>query len=169
MTIQNANVNGKPEIPVISAHTEETILNALRILHGAIATYGNAFPAFEEMAGAGDSRERIASRALRAVNALHQHRQEEKVRAFRQGVKEVIVPYLETQQAAREQFLALPKEVRQFMPAFPTDAYIPFEAVSEVFPSGTNPDMAVKMLHQMGYKVSKKEGKAYVVVALPTR
>ena len=165
MNAPNATVT----LPVIDDTTEAYIVSALETMYDAVRNYGKPLPPLADLLADPNGRERIVSRGNRALIALHEHRKEEKVRAFRQGVSEVVSPYIEAQSAAREQFLALPKEVRQFMPSFPTSAYIPLDAVASVFPAGTAEAHMVSMLHTLKYKVSKKDSKSFIVAELPTR
>lgn len=164
------------QLPIISEATEQRIQDALGMLHAAVANYGAPLPAFDDMLadlGKGTDKSldltRITNRAHKALTALQTDRKEQKVKAFRQGVADAIAPYIQTQSEARAQFMALPKEVRQFMPTFPTSVTIPVEAVSQVFAQGTAVTDQVKMLHTMGYKVSKKDNKFSMVVELPTK
>jgi hypothetical protein len=175
--IMNTNTNAANvvKLPIISDVSEERILDALRTLHSVIGTYGAALPDFDDMladVGQGTDQAlnlgRITNRAHKALTALQQHRKEEEVRAFRQGVKEALQSAIEVQGAARDAFLALPKEVRQFMPSFPTTVVVPVSDMSDVFPTGTPIEAQVKLLHTMGYKVSKKDKAYHIVTELPT-
>lgn len=169
------NASNVVKLPIISDMSEERILDALRTLHSEIGTYGAALPSFDDMVadvGQGTDRAldlaRITNRAHKALGALTSHRKEEEVRAFRQGVKEALASAIELQGKARDAFLALPKEVRQFMPSFPTSVVVPVSDMSDVFPTGTPIEAQVKILHTMGYKVSKKDKTYSIVTELPT-
>jgi hypothetical protein len=164
-------------LPLIDSTTEEEILTALRALHGAVAAHGAQFPSFDAMLAdaaspSGDKGlliERIASRAYRALGALNVARREERIAKFRQGIADVVSPYVDEKKEARDAFLALPSGVRKFLPAFGSTVEIPVEAVSSVFPSGTPVESMVKVLHGLNYKISKTAGKLHIVAELPTK
>jgi hypothetical protein len=156
-------------LPIISDHTEETIHTALRMLHGALATYGNAFPSFEDMLTESTQRERITNRANRALSALSTHRREAAVAKFRSGVAEVVSPYVADAVTARAAFLTLPAEVRRFMPSFPSTVSVPVSEVAHIFGEGTPETHIVKALHTLGYKVSKKDNTYHIVAELSSK
>ena len=87
MTIQNATQS----LPVISDATEAHIITALELMYDQVRGYGKPLPPLAEILADANGRERVVNRANRALTALHEHRKEEKVRAFRQGV-----PYVDT-------------------------------------------------------------------------
>lgn len=151
-------------LPIISDEDEAQIVAALAKLHAVIGNYGNPLPKLEEALADDAQRQRITNRAHKAIGALVNHRREEKVRAFRQGVADVVSPYVADAKTARTHFLAMPKEVRAFIPAFPSTVSIPVSEVASVFPTGTSEEHMNKFLHQLGYKLAKKE-KAYYIVA----
>lgn len=164
-------------LPLIDSTTEEEILTALRALHGAVAAHGAQFPSFDLMvadaaAPSGDKAlliERIASRAYRALGALNVARHEERIAKFRQGVADIVSPFVSEKSEARAEFLALPQSVRKFLPAFGSTVEIPVEAVASVFAAGTPLEAMVKVLHGLNYKLSKSGGKLNIVAELPTK
>ena len=91
MNAPNATVT----LPVIDDTTEAYIVSALETMYDAVRNYGKPLPPLADLLADPNGRERIVSRGNRALIALHEHRKEEKVRAFRQGVSEVVFPYIE--------------------------------------------------------------------------
>lgn len=169
MSNTTSNAKSAP-LPIISENAALNIQDALDRLYSIVSTYGSPLPSFADMMSDKEGRERILARAGRAYTARVEYLKQEEVRAFRQGVTDAVQPHIEVQSAAREQFLALAKEVRHYMPAFPTTVRVPVSEVSHIFPSGTSVESQVKYLHTMGYKVSKGADKTYsLAVELPVR
>jgi hypothetical protein len=165
MTIQS----NTPELAVISDAAEEQIISAFRTLHTVVSLYGSKpLPSFDDMVGDSAQRDRIASRANRAMSALSAHRREATVAKFRAAVADIVAPYVQEATTARATFLSLPKEVRSFMPSFPSSVSVPLTAVAEVFP-GVAEAVQVKYLHTLGYKVSKKDNAYHIVAELSSK
>ena len=156
-------------LPIISDDQEAEIVSALAKLHGVVSNYGAPLPKLDEALADDAQRQRITNRAHKAIGALLNHRREEKVRAFRQGVADVVGPYVAEARTARTHFLSMPKEVRAYMPAFPSTVQIPVSEVASVFPTGTSEEHMNKFLHQLGYKLAKKEKAYYIVAELDTK
>jgi hypothetical protein len=165
-----------PVLPVISEETETVIVDALSALHTALASYGAPLPEFQAMIDTVGTNStdraldaaRITTRAFRALAALSAHRREEKVRAFREGVSEIVQGKVDDALVAKAHIDALPKEARAFLPPFPTVVHVAVSDVSPVFPQGTPEADMIKFLHQLGYKLGKnvKDKASYIIAEL---
>jgi hypothetical protein len=152
-------------LPIISDDNEGTLLSALATLHGVVATYGVALPAFDKCEA--DEWERIASRTVRALRAKGKARQEAAVAHIRGQVAEIVTPYLDEARKARSIFLTLPAEVRKMMPQFPPSVNIPIDAFVGVFPTGTPVEKQMGALRTLNYTVGKgQQGAPFVKVDL---
>lgn len=152
---------------VITNSTETDIVSAFAILHDAVlkgiiqvekkATFDVDFT----KCGREDYKY-LADMARELLAAKAKDRWEQAIAAKRQGVLGVVNTYMSAAQTAKEQFDALPDNVRQFM-SFPSNVTIPFSALSQFWGEGTtNADM-IKDLKSLSYTVAEKEKDSYVI------
>jgi len=168
MNAPNATVS----LPVISEEKEALIKEALENLHMLLGTYGSPLPEFSKMVAdigtnSGDRQldiSRVTGRAVKALAALSAHRREEKVRAYRDGVEEIVSGKVSDARAAKATIDAMPAAQRAFLAPFPTEVWVNVADISPVFPQGTPETDMLKFLQQLGYKLGKRE-KTYHVVA----
>jgi hypothetical protein len=163
--------NATPALPVISEQTEALVKEALETLHTVLGTYGSPLPEFSRMmadigTNSGDralDAGRITNRAIKALAQLSSHRREEKVRAFREGVEEIVSGKVADAKAAKATIDAMPAAQRAFLPAFPKEVWVAVSDVAPVFPTGTPETDMYKFLQQLGYKLGKQNKVMHIV------
>jgi hypothetical protein len=156
---------------LINEETESRILAALRMLHGAVALYcpssdDKPLPAFDTMQQDNDARRMITGRMHHALTTLQAHREEEEVRHLRQGVKDILEPYVvdfRTAKAAYDTAMqSVPQAMRTYIKPFDPTLEVPLSEFSGVFPAGTDIARQIKALKKMGYTIGKS-GESFAV------
>jgi hypothetical protein len=164
MNTQSANtavVVNKPALPVILPATRETILDAIRVLYSVVAGRGENLPSWDAC-GLPEC-DRIVTRAYKALEQFEKHAKEERIAQFRQGCKEVCIPYIKEAHKAAEEFSALSPTLKA-MVRLPENVSVPVASFGDVFPQGTD---AVKLLKDLGFTVAKKGETFSVLLPFP--
>ena len=163
---------------IISDTSEERILEALEALYNITYTYktdkegpgAEVLPSFATCKGDESFRRRITGRAHAALAVLEAHRKEQKVAAFRQGAREVILPYIETHRADMAEYASLSSSMKAKMGPFPTAVTIPVSDFAHIFATGTTVGSMVGTLKDLGYTLSKGKGDTFNVrVEVPVK
>jgi len=91
-------------------------------------------------------------------------RRENRVAGIRAAIQGVVDTYMVAARKAKEQFDALPAEVRQFVAAFPATVKIPLSDIRACFPQGASDKEVFADLDYMSYKVTEMTTKGVVIV-----
>lgn len=156
-------------LPIVSEEVAAEITSAFHNLYRLLAGYSSTAPLTMSVESTGrDEWERVAARGLSALKARQVYIQEQAVAQFRQGVRDAIAPHIDTAREDKAEYDSLSPTLKARVGAFQTHILVPLSDVSEVFPQGTQIPAQVKMLTDMGYKVSKSTAGAYSLrVELP--
>jgi len=159
MTTSTTINSSSAVVTTISQDEADTLTSALEVLFGVVKSQGADLGRFDSEDC--EQAEKVCVRTLKALINLQAAKKEEKVRMFRAGVQKGCDTYMELAQAEKQEFddMSVALRNRLGLTSFPNTVAIPLGALVACFPSGTAQESMIKILHDMGQKVSKdKEG-----------
>lgn len=153
---------------VINAEQAERIQTALRALYSVAGGGDSGLPdSFDKCSP--DDREKICTRAVRALARREKAIQEAYLSGIKSKIVAVVSPRMAAAVSARSAFNSLPAAARSFMQPFPEDIAVNISEFTSCFPVGCPLPKVTKALQHMGYKIGKNAKAEHTVVffALP--
>ncbi len=156
--------------PIVSDKTAQAIRTALNALHGALISHCNesratpTFPSEWSKCNTDEEYKHIVRFARQTLIAKEEQIKEERFAPYRAAIKDASKTYMTGARKAKVAYDALPAEVREFAPAFPSNVDVPFAAFTTVWGKVENVDI-IRDLKTMGYTVG--ETKKGWVIRLP--
>lgn len=170
-----------PTVATISDKTEEGIRAAYKALHHLLLSHivDNKLPepTFQQDFGKCNAEDYKAIHLMAngTIRAKDLAREAQRVAPLLTGLQGLRDTYTVRAREAKKTFDALPAEVRQFMPAFPTNITIPATEVAKVWPSATPAStiardlMSDSLKKSLSYNVGKDGSLSFAFVAEPVK
>lgn len=165
MTTSTQINSSSATVQTISDDSADILIAALGEVYSVVQNYGDKEPLAPFNCDDAAQRETICVRALKALIHLQAVRAEEKVRRFRGAVQKVCDTYMDLACGEKEEFDGMSDNLRKRLglTTFPDTVAIPLGALVDSFPVGTPQETMIKMLHDMGYKVSKAKDNTFTL------
>lgn len=167
------NTSNDKSVKVLSDTREEEILDIFRTLHGKVLTalqecdINPLFPTEFGKCGSEAFKDlHQQSRAL--IISKRKDRNDKRVAGVRSAIASVVNAHMSAARAAKAQMEAMPQEVRQYLPAFPSTVKVPLSDIRPCFPKGESDTQVFADLEYMGYKVTEFNAKGAILVPFKT-
>ncbi len=162
----SATATGSEDTTITNAQ-KETVMQALRALHGVVASHGifKSLPAFD--ACSEDDLALILGRTEKVLAAKNRAERAEAVSSVKGAVEATMQNFRNVLAASREQVAAQIATVEAATPGMatalgltvPDSIKVPLFALAAAFPKGTSEATVIGGLKDLGYEVSRGQGK----------
>jgi hypothetical protein len=142
-----------PSTRLFSESEESQVREALTTLHMLVANdWPNGKPLGDKVLVA-ETIKAVSDRIVRGLQATATERKREAEKQIREDLADLMAPFADRYESAKDAYNSLPSEAREYMGGFSSSYNVPCAALSEAFPSGATVEQVAQRCKELGFTV----------------